>query len=192
MTPTRRGRAARGARVVQPIDQRALAGAGRSGDADQVGAAGVAEDRPHQIGAGRIFVLDQRDRAGDGARIARQHALGQRRGHRRWQRHRDEQLPRDDQPLDLARAFADRGQLDVAEVLLGRIVLHEAVAAVDLHAVVGDLHGDLARIQLRHRRLERRPPAAAPSGTRRDRSAAAPPRCASRCRRASTESPGSC
>ena len=81
-------------------------------------------------------------------------------------------------------------ELDVAEELLGRIVLHEAVAAVNLHAVVGGLHGDLARVQLRHRRLERRPRARGPSGTRRDRSAAAPPRCASRCRPASTESPG--
>ena len=66
-----------------------------------------------------------------------------------------EELPGDHEPLDLARAFADRGELHVAKELLGRVVLHEAVAAVDLHAVLGRAHGDLARVQLRHRRLER-------------------------------------
>src|SRR5262245_39036365 len=57
----------------------------------------------------------------------------------------------DDQSLNLARALADRGQLHVAEELLGRVVLHEAVAAVDLHAVFGGAHGNLARIELGHR-----------------------------------------
>src|SRR5436309_8405781 len=66
-----------------------------------------------------------------------------------------QQLARDDEALNFARALADRQQLDVAEVLLGGIVLHEAVAAVDLDAVVGDPHGDLARVQLRHRGLFR-------------------------------------
>src|SRR5882672_3219443 len=71
-----------------------------------------------------------------------------------------QELARNDQPLDLARPFADGRQLHVAEVFLGRIVLHEAVAAVDLDAVVGHLDRDFARVQLRHRRLERRAPAA--------------------------------
>src|SRR5215471_2519008 len=66
----------------------------------------------------------------------------------------------DDEPLDLARPLADGGQLDVAKVLLGRVVLDEAVAAVNLHAVVGYLHGHLAGVELRHRRLQRRAGAA--------------------------------
>src|SRR5256885_1319823 len=54
-----------------------------------------------------------------------------------WTRSSRQELAGDDEPLNLARALADGGQLDVAEILLGRIVLHEAVAAMDLHAVVG-------------------------------------------------------
>src|SRR4051812_5531666 len=79
---------------------------------------------------------------------------------RRWVRSSRQELPRDDQPLNLARAFADCGELDVAEEFLGRVVLDEAVAAVNLHAVVGDLDGDLARVELGHRRLQRRARAA--------------------------------
>ena len=90
-----------------------------------------------------------------------------------------QQLPGDHQPLDLARALADRGELHVPEELLRRVVLHEPVAAVDLDAVVGGL----ARRSRWHR--------ASPSPTRRvvshapvlqlrrrGRSAAAPPRSA--------------
>src|SRR6187399_731937 len=73
-----------------------------------------------------------------------------------WSGSSGQELARDDQPLNLARPLADRGQLHVAEVFLGRVVLDEAVAAVNLDAVVGDLDRDLAGIQLRHRRLERR------------------------------------
>src|SRR5687767_9850175 len=65
------------------------------------------------------------------------------------------QLSRNHQPLDLAGAFANGGELDVAEVLFRGIVLHEAVAAEDLDAVLGHADRDLAGIQLRHRRLER-------------------------------------
>src|SRR6266545_6799623 len=71
-----------------------------------------------------------------------------------------QELSRDDHTLDLARALADGHQLDVAEILLGGIVLHESVAAMNLDAVLGNPHRHLARIQLRHRRLERRPMAA--------------------------------
>src|SRR5271167_4331772 len=60
-------------------------------------------------------------------------------------------LPRDDQPLDLAGAFADGAELYITIELLGRIVLDEPVAAVNLHSFVGTLHCDLARVQLRHR-----------------------------------------
>src|SRR5436305_10380461 len=74
-----------------------------------------------------------------------------------WTRSVSEQLARDHEALNLARALADGGQLHIAEVLLGGIVLHETVAAVDLDAVVGDLHRDLAGVQLGHGRLERGP-----------------------------------
>ena len=61
-----------------------------------------------------------------------------------------EQLPRDHQPLDLAGAFADGAELDVAVELLHRIVLDEAVAAVNLDGLVRDAHGGLGREQLGH------------------------------------------
>src|SRR6478735_4101351 len=84
---------------------------------------------------------------------------------RRWAVRRStassgEQLPCDHEALNLARAFSNGGELDVAEELLGRIVLHETVAAMNLDAVVSRLHGDLAGIQFRHRGLERRAVAA--------------------------------
>src|SRR5262245_25181082 len=64
-----------------------------------------------------------------------------------------QELPGDDQALDLARALADRAELAVAQVALDRVVLHEAVATVDLDRVEGDLHCHLAGIELGHRRL---------------------------------------
>src|SRR5688572_10223906 len=67
------------------------------------------------------------------------------------------QLPGDDEPLNLARAFADRREFHVTEVFLGRVVLDEAVAAMNLHAVLGGADRDLAGIELGHRRFERRP-----------------------------------
>src|SRR5262245_39852631 len=57
-----------------------------------------------------------------------------------------EQLTGDHEPLDFARALADGEQLHVPEVLFGWIVFDEAVAAVNLHAVVGHLHRDFARV----------------------------------------------
>src|SRR5690606_8214603 len=51
------------------------------------------------------------------------------------------ELPCDDEPLNLARPLANRAELDVAVELLGRIVLHESVAAVNLHALFGGAHG---------------------------------------------------
>ena len=61
--------------VGQPIDERALARAGRTGDADQIGAAGVGKQIAQQRRARGRFVFDQRDRPGDGARIAREHTV---------------------------------------------------------------------------------------------------------------------
>src|SRR6266540_949747 len=66
------------------------------------------------------------------------------------------QMARDDQALNLARAFADRRQLDVAEELLGWIVLDEPVAAVDLDTIFGGAHGNLAGVELGHGRFDRR------------------------------------
>src|SRR5688572_29681835 len=65
------------------------------------------------------------------------------------------QLSRDDEPLNLARPLANGRQLHVAEVLFRRVVLDEAVAAMNLDAVLGGTHRDFARVQLRHRCLER-------------------------------------
>src|SRR5215217_485619 len=65
-----------------------------------------------------------------------------------------QELAGDHQALDLARPLADGRQLHVAEIFLGRVILDEAVAAVNLDAVVRHLHCDLARVELRHRRLE--------------------------------------
>src|SRR5512134_3372321 len=67
-----------------------------------------------------------------------------------------DELAADHQALDLARAFADRAQLDVAEELLRRVILHESVSPMDLHALFGRTHGNLTGIELGNRRLERR------------------------------------
>ena len=61
----------------QAIDERALAGARRAGDADQIGASGLPEDPADEIRALRGFILDQADGAGDGARVPLEDALGQ-------------------------------------------------------------------------------------------------------------------
>ena len=66
----------------EAIDERALAGAGRPGDADEIGAARSGKDRAHQIGAGGIFILDEGDGAGHGSRVAREDAAGKRGAHR--------------------------------------------------------------------------------------------------------------
>src|SRR5687768_9652469 len=65
-----------------------------------------------------------------------------------------EELSRDDQPLDLAGALADGGELDVAEELFRGVILDEAVSTVDLDAVLGGADGNLARVQLGHRGLQ--------------------------------------
>src|SRR5207247_562307 len=47
-----------------------------------------------------------------------------------------QELPGDDETLDLARPLADGGELHVAEIFLGWIIFNKAVATVHLHAVV--------------------------------------------------------
>src|SRR5580700_3520228 len=64
-----------------------------------------------------------------------------------------EELPRDHQALDLAGAFANGAQLDVAIELFDRIVLGETVTAVDLHRLVGGAHRNFGSKQFGHGRL---------------------------------------
>src|SRR5262245_36844061 len=66
-----------------------------------------------------------------------------------------QQLSRDYQALHLARAFADGQELHIAEVFLRGVVLDEAVAAVNLHPVLGRINRRFAGEQLRHCRGQR-------------------------------------
>src|SRR3990172_8166474 len=66
---------------------------------------------------------------------------------------RAQQLPRNHEPLDLARPLADFAQLRVAEHPLDRVVLDVSVAPVDLDRLRGHPHRRLAREQLPHRGL---------------------------------------
>src|SRR5215813_12687721 len=59
-----------------------------------------------------------------------------------------EKLARDDQTLNFAGALTDGAKLHVAIELLGRIVLDEPVATVDLYALVGHFDGHFTRVQL--------------------------------------------
>src|ERR1017187_7053868 len=61
-----------------------------------------------------------------------------------------QKLPCDHQTLNLAGAFPDGAQLHVAIKLLHRVILDEAVAAVDLHGLAGDAHRRLGSEQLGH------------------------------------------
>src|SRR5690242_15417009 len=63
-----------------------------------------------------------------------------------------EQRARDDEALDFARAFVDLHDARVAVIALDRILLHVAVAAVDLDRLVRDPGRGLGRVQLGHRR----------------------------------------
>jgi hypothetical protein len=62
-----------------------------------------------------------------------------------------QQLPRDHQPLNLARPFANCAQLHVAVILLSRIVFDEPVPPMNLHAFIRAPHGDFAGVEFRHR-----------------------------------------
>src|SRR5207247_2610221 len=63
------------------------------------------------------------------------------------------QRPRDDQALDLARAFEQGVDLGVAVPLLDREVADVAIAAADLDRLLGHLDRHLARLELGHRAL---------------------------------------
>ena len=99
-----------------------------------------------------------------------------------------EQRAGDHEPLDLARALVDLGDLGVAVVALGRELLGVAVAAEHLDR----LAGPAARDARRRRAWPARPRPCAggrpASAGRRARSARAPPRSRSACRRASAGS----
>src|SRR4051794_1823486 len=68
-------------------------------------------------------------------------------------------LAGDDEPLDLAGALADLGQLGVPQVALDRILGHVAVAAVDLDGRVRHPRADLGSEELGLRRNEAEVPA---------------------------------
>src|SRR6266478_9057160 len=61
-----------------------------------------------------------------------------------------EELAGNDQFLNFAGTFANGAELDVAVKFFGGIVLDEAVAAVNLHAFVGDADGDFTGKKLGH------------------------------------------
>src|SRR5439155_15399266 len=63
-----------------------------------------------------------------------------------------EDLPRDDQSLDLGRPLADLGELGIAEDPLDGELGDVARAAVDLHGLARGLHRGLGGEELRHRR----------------------------------------
>src|SRR5215211_6733832 len=65
-----------------------------------------------------------------------------------------EDLARDDQPLDLRGALVDLEELRVTHELLDRVLLDVAVAAEDLDRVRGHLHRRVRGETLRERRLE--------------------------------------
>src|SRR5918996_2305768 len=67
--------------------------------------------------------------------------------------HFAQNLPRDDDPLDLAGAFADLADLGVAHHALDRVLGGVAVASEDLHRLGGGSHGQLGTVELGHRRL---------------------------------------
>ena len=67
--------------LLELVPEARLAGAGGTGDADQVRTPCMSENRTHQIGRRAILVLDEGNRARDRARIARQEPLGERGRH---------------------------------------------------------------------------------------------------------------
>src|SRR5579872_6019045 len=70
-----------------------------------------------------------------------------------------EQLARDDDTLDLVRAFIDLEGLCVAHVALERAACNSPRLARQLERVKGDLHRGIRAVELRHRRLLRERPA---------------------------------
>ena len=65
-----------------------------------------------------------------------------------------DQLPRDDEPLELVRALSDREQRGIAVVTLEIELLRVAVGAVQAHRFEAVEEGGLGREELGHSRLE--------------------------------------
>ena len=99
-----------------------------------------------------------------------------------------EQRAGDHEPLDLARALVDLGDLGVAVVALGRELLRVAVAAEDLDRLAGLAARDARTRTAWPARPRRCAGGRPPSAARRATSARAPPRSRSACRRASAGS----
>src|SRR6476660_2236589 len=74
---------------------------------------------------------------------------------RRSIRHLPQQAARDDEALNLRRAFADLADLRVSHHPLDGIVARVAVATVHLNCLQRRAHGELGAEQLRHGRLLR-------------------------------------
>src|SRR5262245_23064782 len=66
-----------------------------------------------------------------------------------------EQMPRNHDPLDLARSLSDLADLRVAHHALDRKVPGVAVTTVELHRGDGRAHGQLGAEELGHRRFLR-------------------------------------
>ena len=75
-------------------------------------------------------------------------------------------LPRDHKSLNFAGAFADGAQFHVAVKLLGRIILDEAIAAVNLYRFIRYADGHFSRIKFRHARFARKSSVVIPRGNR--------------------------
>src|SRR6266536_114560 len=73
-----------------------------------------------------------------------------------------ENLPGDDEPVNLARAFVDLRDPGVPEIPLDRILLRITVTSVNLQRPGRHALGHLGREEFRDRRLERKPPSPLP------------------------------
>jgi len=137
----------------QTVDQCALSSSRRASDARQIGLTRMRKQQPQQRLRFRLVIFDRRDRARN-ARTSPARTLSAHFSTGRvilscgafWsgQSHLllflAEELPGNHQLLNFAGALADSAELHVAIILLRGIILDEAVAAMNLHALVGHLH----------------------------------------------------
>ena len=119
-------------RAGEPVHEGALAASRRAGDPDHLRAARLGIERAHRVGGPGLVVLHHREQARDGALVAA--ARPREEVARDGGRHSggSQELAGDDDPLHLARAFADLHEPRVAEVPLDREVAKVAVAAQNL------------------------------------------------------------
>ena len=133
----RRGDPRRGS-ARSTVHQRALAGAWRTGDADGPRASRLRVQRARSDGAAAGDSSSTSEMARASARdVSGSHAIDERGGgHGASRPISGKQLPRDHQPLNLARALADRAEPRVAPVFFGREIIRVAVAAVNLDLIL--------------------------------------------------------